>query len=337
MRPPLWTPFRQRNPHLVGAASLAVLAALVVGAMNLDALAGLTAAGSYRAAFRDASGLAPGNEVRVAGVRVGKVTAVELAGARADRAVTPYVRVRFRVDEDGIRLGRETAASIRIKTVLGQKYLALEPKGPGRLADDAQIPLERTASPFDVVEAVTGLAGTFDAIDSEQLATAFTTIAETFAETPASVRTSLDGLSRLSKTVADRDAQLRELLSRAHSVTGILADRDEEFRKLVSDGALLLVEVGRRRDAIHDLLVGTDSLSTQLSGLIADNRTQLEPALRELRGVVAILQRNRTNLERTITRMGPFVNAFANVTGNGRWFDSYVAGLVQPFVPGGAP
>jgi phospholipid/cholesterol/gamma-HCH transport system substrate-binding protein len=332
-RPPLWKPFRQRNPRVVGVVCLAVLIGLVAVAMKLDDLAALTAAGSYRAAFRDASGLAPGNEVRVAGVRIGKVTGVELAGARAGRSGQPYVRVRFRVDEDGIRLGRETGASIRIKTVLGQKYLALEPKGPGRLADGAQIPLERTASPFDVVEAVTGLAGTLDQIDSQQLATAFTTIADTFADTPASVRTSLDGLSRLSKSVSDRDAQLRELLSRARSVTAVLASRDEEFRKLVADGNLLLAEVSRRRDAIHDLLVGTDSLSTQLSGLVTDNRAQLEPALRELRGVVAILQRNRTNLEQTITRMGPFVNAFANVTGNGRWFDSYVAGLVQPFVP----
>jgi phospholipid/cholesterol/gamma-HCH transport system substrate-binding protein len=31
--------------------------------------------------------------------------------------------------------------------------------------------------------------------------------------------------------------------------------------------------------------------------------------------------------------MGPFVNAFANVVGNGRWFDSYVAGLLQPYQP----
>jgi len=333
MKRPLWKPFRQRNPRIVGAVSLAVLVALVAVAFKIDDLAALTAAGSYRAAFRDASGLAPGNEVRVAGVRVGKVTAVELAGARAGRSATPYVRVRFRVDDDGIRLGRETAASIRIKTVLGQKFLALEPKGQGKLTDGAQIPLSRTASPFDVVEAVTGLAGTLDAIDDEQLAKAFTTIADTFADTPASVRTSLDGLSRLSKSVADRDAQLKELLSRARSVSGVLASRDDEFRKLVADGALLLAEVSRRRDAIHDLLVGTDNLSTQLSGLVADNRAQLEPALRQLRGVVAILQRNRTNLEQTITRMGPFVNAFANVTGNGRWFDSYVAGLVQPFVP----
>lgn len=321
-------PFRERDPRRVGAVSLAVLVALVGVAFRLDDLAGLTSAGSYRAAFRDASGLTPGNEVRVAGVRVGKVTDIALG-----RGPTPYVRVSFRLDDDGVRLGRDTGATIRIRTVLGQKYLALEPNGPGRLAGGTQIPLERTAAPFDVIEAVTGLAGTLDAIDTAQLATAFTTLAQTFADTPPSVRSSLDGLSRLSRSVADRDAELRELLGRANTVTGVLAARDDEFRRLVADGTLLLAEVSRRRDAIHDLLVGTNTLSEQLSGLVADNRSQLEPALRELRGVVAILQRNRTNLEAVLQRMGPFVSAFANVTGNGRWFDSYLGGLVQPFIP----
>jgi len=115
----------------------------------------------------------------------------------------------------------------------------------------------------------------------------------------------------------------------------VLAQRDDEFRKLVTDANALLTEVTRRRDAIHELLVGTDDLATQLSGLVADNRTQLQPALRQLRDVVAVLQRNRDNLEQTIARMGPYVTAFANVVGNGRWFDSYVNGLVQPFVPTG--
>jgi phospholipid/cholesterol/gamma-HCH transport system substrate-binding protein len=93
--------------------------------------------------------------------------------------------------------------------------------------------------------------------------------------------------------------------------------------------------VSRRRDAIHNLLVGTDELARQLSGLVADNREQLEPALRQLRDVAGILQRNRDNLERTVQRMAPFVYAFANVVGTGRWFDSYVQGLVQPFQPTG--
>jgi len=322
-------PFRERNPVAVGAVGLAVLAALVVGAFQLDQIAGLTAR-SYQAAFSDASGLVPGNEVRVAGVRVGKVTAVELSPG-----VPPHVRVTFRLDDDGVRLGEETGATIRIKTVLGQKYLALSPAGPGRLREGTEIPLARTASPFDVVQAVTGLASTFDQIDTEQLAEAFTTLSQTFADTPQSVDASLTGLSRLSRTVTERDEELRTLLARTRTVTTVLADRADAFQALVADGEKLLAEVSRRRDAIHNLLVGTDDLSTQLSGLVADNRTQLEPALRKLRDVAAILQRNRDNLERTIARMAPFVGAFANVVGNGRWFDSYIEGLVQPFQPTG--
>jgi phospholipid/cholesterol/gamma-HCH transport system substrate-binding protein len=322
-------PFREHNPLVVGAVGLAVLAGTVLAAFHLDDLAALTAEGSYRAAFHDASGLVSGNEVRVAGVRVGKVTDVGLARGPAG----PYVRVKFRLDDGDVRLGTTTGATIRIKTVLGQKYLALAPAGPGKLPDGAEIPLSRTAAPFDVVQAVSGLADTIGQIDTEQLAQAFTTLSQTFADTPPSVSASLTGLSRLSQTVASRDAELRQLLARAHAVTGVLAARDDEFRKLVADGSALLAEVGRRRDAIHDLLVGTNALSTQLSGLVADNRTRLAPALNRLRAVVALLQRNRDQLSQTIEQMAPFVNAFTNVLGNGRWFDSYVAGLIQPFTP----
>ncbi|MET8361315.1 MCE family protein [Micromonospora sp. NPDC005171] len=323
------TPFRERNPVVVGTLGLALIVAVLLGAFQLDRLADLTGRG-YEAAFHDASGLVTGNEVRVAGVRVGKVTAVELA-----RNGAPYVRVGFRVDDDAVRLGTDTGATIRIKTVLGQKYLALSPAGPGRLPEGGQIPLARTAAPFDVVQAVTGLADTLDKVDTDQLAAAFTTLSETFADTPASVDASLVGLSRLSRTVAGRDAELRTLLDRARQVTAVLATRDEEFRALVTDGEALLGEVSRRRDAIHKLLVGTDDLATQLSGLVNDNRAQLAPALHKLREVVAILQRNRDDLEKTIQRMGPFVTAFANVVGNGRWFDSYVSGLLQPYQPTG--
>jgi phospholipid/cholesterol/gamma-HCH transport system substrate-binding protein len=322
-------PFRERNPIAVGVAGLAVLAAMMLAAFNVDELPLIGGGTEYRAAFRDASGLVPGNEVRVAGVKVGKVTAVELARAGGGA----YVRVRFDVDDGAVRLGRDTEATIRIKTVLGQKFLALAPAGPGRLPAGAQIPLEHTASPFDVVQAVSGLAGTLDQIDVKQLAAAFTVLSQTFADTPASVRASLTGLSRLSQSVAGRDAELRDLLTHARGVTAVLASRDDDFRELVADANLLLDEVSRRREVIHSLLVSTNDLANQLSGLVADNRTRLEPALRQLRGVVATLQRDRADLERTLQQMAPFVNAFANVVGNGRWFDSYVSGLVQPVQP----
>lgn len=319
----------ERNPFVVGAIGLTILTVLLLAAFRIDDLPLIGGGTPYRAAFRDASGLATGNEVRVSGVKVGTVTGVGLA-----RGVDgPYVRVSFRIDDGDLTLGRETGATIRIKTVLGQKYLALTPAGTGRLAEDEEIPLGRTASPFDVMEAVTGLADTVGKIDVAQLGQAFTVLSQAFADTPDSVRSSLAGLSRLSQTVASRDAELRELLSRARSVTAVLARRDEDFQRLVTDGNLLLAEVQRRRDAIHTLLVATDELARQISGLVADNRTRLAPALAELRQVVATLQRNRNDLDRTVQNMAPFITAFTNVIGNGRWFDSWVDGLVQPLLP----
>jgi phospholipid/cholesterol/gamma-HCH transport system substrate-binding protein len=329
-------PLRERHPLLVGAAFLAVAAALVLAAFNAGDLRALFGGHAYRAAFRDASGLAAGNEVRVSGVKVGTVTGVGLARAPGQAGAT-YVRVSFRVDDASVHLGRDTEATIRIKTILGQKYLALDPSGPGRLRDGAQIPLEHTASPFDVVTAVTGLAQRFDQIDTGQLARAFSTLAGTFRNTPADVRTSLDGLARLTRAISDRDAQLRELLSHARGVTGVLAQRDEQFRKLVTDGDLLLAEVIRRRDAIHELLVTTTQLANELSGVVTDNRARLRPALDRLDAVLTDLRRHRDDLSRTIATMAPFIDAFTNVLGNGRWFDSYVDGLVQPFQPQGGP
>lgn len=335
-------PRRERNPVVVGAVGLLIIAALVLAAFRIDDLPLIGGGTHYQAAFRDASGLAVDNEVRVAGVKVGKVTGVELVtGSSAPNrklpaAKQPYVRVSFRIDNE-VRLGKETSASIRIKTVLGQKFLALEPTGPGQLAEGAQIPLTRTASPFDVLAALTGLAETVDQIDVEQLAKAFQVLSDTFENTPPHVKASLVGLSRLSRTIASRDTELRQLLSRARGVTQVLAQRSEDFKRLVSDGNLLLTEVKKRKDAIHNLLVATTDLSQQLAGLVSDNKDQLEPALRQLRGVVATLQRNRTNLEQTIKTMAPFVQAFANVLGNGRWFDSYIDGLLQPYLPGAPP
>ncbi len=325
-------PFRERNPVILGAAGLAVLTAAVLAAFNTDSLPFVGGGDTYSAAFNDASGLQAENEVRIAGVKVGKVTDVRLT----QHDGRPQVRVDFQVDSD-VSFGTKTEATIRIKTVLGQKFLGLDPAGPGRMDPGQEIPRSRTSSPFDVVQAVNGLADTVDKVDVKQLAKAFDVLSDVLKDTSPNVKGSLTGLSRLSRTVASRDAALRELLRRARGVTQVLADRDKQFQKLLSDGNLLLREVKSRRDAIHALLVNTDKLAKQLSGLVTDNQKQLDPALKQLRGVVATLQRNRDNLTKSIQGLAPFLDAFTNVLGNGRWFDSYIDALLQPYLPGGAP
>ena len=319
------TPLRERNPVAVGAVGLGIIAVLLLLAFNIQDLP-LLAGNKYSAAFSEAGGLKAGDEVRVAGVKVGKVASVGLEGS--------HVKVVFRVDR-GTSLGRDTTASVRIKTILGQKFLALDPAGGGHL--DKEIPLSRTTSAYDVVEAFSDLTTTEERLDTDKLATSLDTISTTFKDSPADVRAALLGLSRLSATIASRDQALRQLLGHAHAVTQVLSDRNAQVASLLSDGNLLLQELSARRQAIHTLLVSTVTLSQQLTGLVRDTRADMAPALAHLKDVLGVLQKNQDNLDRSIKNLAPFVRVFANTLGNGRWFDTYVQNLVPVGVAPGQP
>jgi phospholipid/cholesterol/gamma-HCH transport system substrate-binding protein len=312
-------PFRERNPVVIGAVGLGLIVALLAAAFNAQDLPLIGGGTGYAAAFSEAGGLKPGDDVRIAGVKVGQVQSLELEG--------DHVRVDFRV-QDGVQFGTGTGAAVKIKTVLGAKYLALEPAGPGQLRPGSEIPLDRTVSAYDVVQAFSDLATTTDQIDTKQLATALDTVAATFKDSPADVKASLAGISRLSQTVSSRDSALRDLLAHADSVTAVLSDRSTQLTTLIDDGNALLTEIQRRRDVIHTLLVNTAALATQLTGLVADNQAQITPALQRLGDVLAVLQRNQDNLDQSIRLLAPFVRVFANNLGNGRWFDTYVQNLV---------
>ena len=236
--------FRDRNPVTIGAISLSVIVALVYLAFNAQSLPLIGGGTVYKAQFSEAAGLKADDPVRVAGVKVGKVESLALE----DGAVTVELRVK-----DAF-VGDRSEAAIKIETVLGAKYVALVPRGSEPLDPDDRIPLERTASPYDVVEAFADLSSTVQEIDTAQLASSFEVLAETFSETPDEVRASLEGLARLSDTIASRDEQLRQLLSATRQVTQVLADRNGEFTQLILDSNTLLTEVQERRELIDSIL-----------------------------------------------------------------------------------
>ncbi|MGX5209395.1 MCE family protein [Streptomyces violaceus] len=325
LRRPRLGPFRERNPIVIGAVGLTVLALLTVAAFNADRLPVIGDGETYSAAFAEAGGLKPGDEVRIAGVKVGKVEEVDLDG--------DHVKVTFKI-KDEPRFGTDTGASIRVKTILGAKYLALHPKGPGRLESGSEIPLQRTVPAYDVVQAFSDLTTTSEKVDTDRLAKALDTISTTFEDSPEEVRASIKGLSKISRTVASRDKALRELLDHANGVTGVLADRSGDFTALVEDGDKLFKEISKRRAAIHKLLKTSAALGIQLSGLVQDNEKEIGPALKGLDTVVKMLERNQSSLDRSIKLLAPYVRVFTNTLGNGRWFDSYVQNLVAaPVVP----
>lgn len=310
--------FRERNPFTLGMIGTVVLIAVALVTFYAEELPVIGGGTEYQAEFSEAAGLEVDNEVRVAGIKVGKVTDIELA--------TDRVLVSFRVKDAWV--GNKTSAEIKVKTVLGRKFLSLHPLGEGDQDPAEPIPLSRTVTPYDVTEAFEGLASTVGAIDTDQLAESFRTMSETFENSPDHVHAALDGLSALSTTLASRDEQIAELLEGTREVSSVLAESSDEFDLLIEDGDLLLTELDRRRDDIHALLTGTQELAGQLSGLVADNQEQLGPALDELDTVTDVLQRQADNLDRSFELAAPYFRVLNNIAGNGRWLDSYVCGLV---------
>jgi phospholipid/cholesterol/gamma-HCH transport system substrate-binding protein len=264
----------------------------------------------------------------IGGVVVGSVRGVTLEGT--------HVRVRFAITHGGVHLGRDTTATIEISTLLGNKYLSLQPKGVGTWPSKRELPLSHTVSPYDVEPALQALATTTGQIDTAELARALDTLATTFRHAPASLRSMLDGLSRLSQTIASRDAALGSLLDRADTVTAVLAARAPDFTQIFGAGDQLLRMLEQRRAVVDALLANTAAMSRQLSGFVHDNQASLAPALAHLHGVLTVLNGNQDNLDQIIKELYVFVRGEVDATGSGPWFDGTAINATNPIQLGGA-
>ncbi len=321
------TPMRERNPIRVALAGLAILAAIALLTYFSGDLPVIGGGTGYTAYFTEAAGLQAGNEVRVAGVKVGQVTGVSLDGDR--------VAVTFTVK--GAWIGNASTASIQIKTLLGDKYLAVDPLGTAPQNPGQPIPESRTASPYDVTQAFGGFGQRVSQINTAQLARSMQALSAAFTGTPPYVRKALSGLASLSASIASRNAQVASLLAGTRKITGTLAAEDTRFQALLGDGNLLLSMLRQRQAAIHSLLLGTQALAIQLSGLVNDDQARLGPALQALNKITSVLRANQASLKQALSLAGPYYRLLGNAVGNGRWFDAYLCGLVpQSYLPPGA-
>ena len=315
-------PFRERNPVIIGAVSIAVLALLLVGGFRAQDLPLIGGGDTYYANFAEAGGIKVGDEVRIAGVRVGAVESIELDGDQ--------VRVGFRIKTES-QFGPTSRADLKVKTLLGDMFLAVEPAGSGQMEEGATIPVERTSSPYDVVEAFEGLAETAGDIDTDQLAQSLTVLADLTRNTPEEFQGALEGVSALSANVAAKNDQINSLLQNLERVSTVLDDRDEDIIELMRDADVLFRALVARRDAVNRLLVSTSQLSRELTALVQDTKADLRPALESLEETLDVLNKNEDNLDDTLRLMAPFYRVFANTLGTGPWFDTYIQNL--PPVP----
>jgi phospholipid/cholesterol/gamma-HCH transport system substrate-binding protein len=311
----------------LGAIALAVLALVGAAAFNLQKFPGFRGTG-YHANFSDANGLSRGDMVQIGGVRVGRVDSIKIH--------SDHVTVNF--DVHGAEFGDETRASVEVLNLLGTKYLNLVPAGSGSMDGGSTIPITRTRTTYDVVSTLDELTTTTEQLDTDQLASALSTLAGTIDASAPEVHQSFTGISRLSSSIASRNHEVTQLIQHANGVTRLLADRKDDLVTLMKQGDVVFDELQSRKQAIHRLLVGARQLAISLKGIADDNRDEIGPALADLHEVTVNLRKQKDNIQATIHNLEPYASILINVIGTGPWFDAYVPNLVGmvsgEFVPG---
>ncbi|OBB09678.1 mammalian cell entry protein [Mycolicibacterium setense] len=317
----------ERKLAVIGVLGVAVVAGMVLAALQYDKLPFFTAQKTTHSAyFAESSGLSSGAPVQVSGFQVGAVTGVKLDGAR--------VLITFNVDEN-TPLGDRTEAAIRAKSLLGAKLLELTPRGGGELS--GPIPMERTTPAYQLPDALGDLAQTVKGLDTERLNESLATLAQTFRDTPPELRAAVEGVSRFSRALNERDEQLRGLLADAAEVTDVLSERTDQMVGLIVNANALFAQL-QSQDAALDQISGSISgLANQISGFVDDNRGQLRPALDKLNGVVTIIDNRKERIQKSLALLHKYVMSLGETVASGPFFKAYVPNLlpgqfIQPFI-----
>jgi phospholipid/cholesterol/gamma-HCH transport system substrate-binding protein len=319
-------PFLERNLAVIGAVGIGVTAGVALAALQYDKLPFFSDGHQYSAYLTEASGLQAGADVQIAGYKVGKVSSVDLDGAR--------VIVTFDIDKN-LRLGDRTEAAVKTKSLLGVKIFEVSPRGNGELT--APIPLERTRPAYQLSDALGDLSRTIADLHTDDLNASLNTLAREFADTPPDLKVAVDGVTRFSKTLDDRDQQLRQLLADARVSTHVLANRTDQIVSLIKNSDALLAQLRSESSALDAISANVSGLAKQLAGVIADNRVPLRPSLDKLNAVLTLLDNRKDKLQESIKLLNPFLMSLGEAVGSGAFFKVYIANLlpgqfIQPFV-----
>ena len=315
-----------RSPIVIGTIGVAVIGVIVAFALSYSNIPFLNGTKQYSAYFSEASGLITGGDVQVAGLKVGKVSAISLDGSK--------VLITFDVADD-INLGDRSEAAVKTKALLGTKVLEITTRGDRPLS--GPIPLERTRPAYQLADALGELSTTISGLNTDQLNQSLTTLAQTFAETPANVKIAVDGVARISQTLNERDSQLRDLLANANKATTVLAERSGKIVDLVGDTNALLAALRAQSSSLDRISANVSALAQQLSGFIDENRAQLRPALDKLNGVLTIVDNRKAQVQKSIKLLNGYAMSLGESVSSGPFFKAYLSNLVpgqfiQPFV-----
>lgn len=235
---------------------------------------------SYGAIFTDAVNVNPGDEVRLAGVRVGSVSRVQLyEGTKA--------KVTFGVDR-AVPLSTTTQAVIRYRNLIGQRYLAIVdgPTSGQPLKPGSVIPESLTQPALNLNTLFNGfrplLAG-LEPADINQLSYELIRVLQGEGGT---VNALFSHVASLSGTLADRDALIGQVIDNLNAVLGPLDTRDKQLSALIGNLQAFISGLSADRDAISSSLVSMNQLTGTTSSLLEHARPDLKDDITQL-GILA--------------------------------------------------
>ena len=232
---------------------------------------------TYRAEFTDVAGLVEGDEVRIAGVRVGQVTGIGLADPATGKDDRPVADVELEVSKD-VPLPAAVHATIRYRNLVGQRYIALT-EGDGSsgetLDEGAVIPLTQTTNALDLTVLFGGFQPLLQALSPADVNRVSFEIIQVFQGEGGTMQSLLAHVGSLTNSLADRDHVIGSVIENLTTVMGTLADRDQQLSDLVVSLQQFVSGLSEDRNAIFDSLQTIDALATSTSDFLEQTRAPL--------------------------------------------------------------
>ena len=298
-------PLESYNKTWLGFIAAAVVAVVIGGMLVVHVLgAGYR---HYTAEFVQAASLRPGHSIMLAGIPIGDVTSMNLAG--------DHVEAGLKIRDDVV-LGKDSKAVIKLATILGGRYIAIEPDGPGRLPHDT-FELTHTEVPYDLQAALKDATTTFEQVDSDRFAQSLTVLGTQINGLPDLVPQALSNIDALSSIIAQRRDQMGQLLKNSERVTNTLRSQQARIGNLVNQSQDLMAVFVARRAVFHAMMQSIQSLVDVLSKIVVNDRPALDALIADMRDLTGLMGQHN-DLMRNMLQASPiFMREAANVTGDG--------------------
>jgi phospholipid/cholesterol/gamma-HCH transport system substrate-binding protein len=248
----------------------------------------------YKAVFSDATSVVKGDDVRVAGVKVGSVQDIKVV----DRS---RALVTFKVDKDQ-ELTHSTMATIRYRNLVGQRYIALTQGlgGPNPLPDGSTIPLSHTRPALDLNVLFNGFKPLFQALSPADVNKLSYEIVTVFQGEGGTLESLLSHTASVTSTLAARDQVIGSLINNLNQVMVTLGNRDKELSDLLVKLRVFVSGLADDRKAILGSLDSISTLAVKTSGLVTDARPGLTKDVKQLRKVAGNLDSNKAEIDRAL-------------------------------------